>query len=57
MTETEKKAVFGVLVEIVATLAYQPEIPQQHKLDMFNKLNAARRTLGLPDEGEAANVT
>ena len=36
-------AIYEAVFEIISCLCYQPDIPQQHKIDMVNKLSAVSR--------------
>lgn len=38
MTDKQYEMLFNCLEEIIQVLCYQPDIPQAHKVDLFNKL-------------------
>ena len=56
MDEKEKQAIMKWASEVTALLAYQRDIPHQHKIDLLNAQCEMRRALGIADDvqGEPA---
>lgn len=42
--DAQTAAIFNCLEQIIMSLSYQPDIPEQHKIDMVNSLGKVAQT-------------